>query len=98
MKKKGTWIYLVVFALLTLMTWSPLGYGSYGSAKRFFGMPDWAVIALLAATVLFVLQWYFLFFSGLALDEEEMDETLTSLKNISEDAESVAVSRKDNWR
>lgn len=94
MKKKGTWIYLVVFALLTLMTWSPLGYGSYGPANRIFGMPDWAVIALLAGTVLFFLEWIFLFFSGLALDDEEVSERVFRLKSAEDDEINESVSKR----
>ncbi len=94
MKKKGTWMYLAVFALLTMMTWSPLGYGSLGPAERIFGMPDWVVIALLVAVVLFVLEWIFLFASGLALDDEEMDEILYRLKSVADDEVNDFVTRR----
>jgi uncharacterized membrane protein YhdT len=94
MKKKKTRMYLAVFTLLTLMTWSPLGYGSHGPTERIFGMPDWAVIALLAAVVLFVLEWYFLFFSGLAIDDKEIDETLASLKSDQDDAMNDSVAKR----
>lgn len=94
MKKTGTWMYLAVFALLTMMTWSPLGYGSFGPAERIFGMPDWVVIALLVAVVLFALEWMFLFASGLALDDEEMDDILYRLKSVDDDELNDFVTRR----
>ncbi|GAB4264931.1 MAG: hypothetical protein Kow0092_16910 [Deferrisomatales bacterium] len=77
---------LAAFAVLTLMTWSPLGYGTYGDVPRVLGMPQWAVVALGAAVVLFCLEWLFLFRSGLALRDEEMEDILPRLKTP--DAES----------
>ncbi|MDW7709724.1 MAG: hypothetical protein SCH98_04555 [Deferrisomatales bacterium] len=81
-KPQSSWrgLFLLAFAVLTLMTWSPLGYGSYGPPQRVFGVPDWVVIALAAGVVLFVLQWIYLFHSGLALGDEDMERILSRLK------------------
>lgn len=81
MKKKATRIYLALFALLTVMCWSPFGYGTYGPPTTTFGMPTWTVIALAAGTVLFALEWFFLFASGLALEDEEVSEIVTRLRS-----------------
>jgi hypothetical protein len=79
--------FLLAFAVLTLMTWSPLGYGSYGPASRILGIPDWTVVALLAGALLFVLQWIFLFHSGLALGDEELPGILQRLKEEQQERE-----------
>lgn len=72
-------LFLAAFLLLTPLVWSPLGYGSYGPASRFLGLPSWAVVALAASAVLFALEWYFLFGSGQALSDEDMGEVLRDL-------------------
>lgn len=94
MKKKSTRIYMAVFTVLTVMTWSPLGYGSYGTASRIFGMPEWAVTALLAGVVLFALEWFFLFFSGRALDDKDVDELIWILKSTQEETGNEPVVRR----
>lgn len=86
MKNKGTLAYLAIFAVLTWMTWSPLGYGSYGEPGRTFGMPTWAVIALLAGAALFVVEWIFLFYSGLALEDEEVREIVVEISRVEDDS------------
>ncbi len=94
MKKKGTWVYLALFALLTIMCWSPYGYGSYGPAERTFGMPTWTVVALAAGTLLFILEWIFLFFSGLALEDEEVSELVASLRSAQDDSVNDSASKR----
>ncbi|MEW6490209.1 MAG: DUF997 domain-containing protein [Thermodesulfobacteriota bacterium] len=73
-------LFLAAFLILTPLVWSPLGYGSYGPASRWLGMPSWAVVALGASALLFALEWYFLFRSGQALEDEEMSDLLRDLQ------------------
>lgn len=75
--------FLTAFLILTPLVWSPLGYGSYGPATRWLGMPSWAVVALVASAVLFVLEWYFLFGSGQALSDEDMADVLRDIQAAS---------------
>jgi len=73
-------LFLGAFAVLTGVVWSPLGYGSYGPAGRVFGVPSWAAVALIAAAVLFALEWVYLFNSRLALSDRELSGVLSALR------------------
>ncbi len=83
MKKRGApllkWAFVLAFLVLTFFTWCPVGYGSYGPVARVFGIPSWAAIALALAAVLFVLEWIYLFFTGLAITDEEVARTVAEL-------------------
>ena len=77
-------VFLFVFLVLTVLCWSPVGYGSYGEVGLIMSMPSWAFILLLIGAVLFVMEWGFLFFSDLALYDEDlqpiMDELLKTIQ------------------
>uniref|UniRef100_A0A7C4RM27 DUF997 family protein n=1 Tax=Desulfatirhabdium butyrativorans TaxID=340467 RepID=A0A7C4RM27_9BACT len=75
-------IWVVVLWILAVLTWCPLGYGSYGAVDRLFGMPVWAAVALIIGAVLFLVEWYFLFRSGYALDD---DKLFAALKDLQQD-------------
>ncbi len=75
-------IWAVVLWILAVLTWVPIGYGSYGAVDRLFGMPVWAAIALLIGAVLFLVEWVFLFYSGHALDDEKL---FAALKDLQQD-------------
>jgi len=82
-QKSGPWVnraFLLAFLVLTFFTWCPVGYGSYGPVGRVFGIPSWAAIALALAAVLFVLEWIYLFFTGLAITDEEVARTVAELE------------------
>jgi uncharacterized membrane protein len=81
-KKKNT-LFLIVFLVLTVFCWCPIGYGSYGEVGLIMGMPSWAFIMLLIGAVLFVIEWVYLFWTDLALYDDDLDEILDALKAIS---------------
>ena len=87
-QKSGTWqnrAFVFAFLVLTLLCWCPLGYGSYGHAPRFLGIPSWAVLALALGAVLFVLEWIYLFHSRLAMDDEELPGIISALEAMDTD-------------
>ena len=84
-QKSGTWqnrAFVFAFLVLTLLCWCPLGYGSYGHAPRFLGIPSWAVLALALGDVLFVLEWVYLFHTPLAMNDEELPDIISQLKTV----------------
>jgi len=46
------------------------------------GMPSWAVIMLGIGAVLFVIEWIYLFWTDLALYDEDLDEIMDALGSI----------------
>lgn len=80
-KKKNT-LFLIVFLVLTVFCWCPIGYGSYGEVGLIMGMPSWAFIMLMMGAVLFVIEWVYLFWTDLALYDDDLDEILDALKAI----------------
>jgi len=87
-QKSGTWqnrAFLLAFLVLTLLCWCPLGYGSYGPATRFLGIPSWAVLALALGIVLFVVEWIYLFHTGLAMNDEELPDIISQLETVDTD-------------
>ncbi len=74
-------VFMVIFWVLAILTWCPIGYGSYGTVSRYFGMPSWAAIALLIGAVLFILEWIYLFHTDLALTDEKLATILKALEN-----------------
>ena len=78
-KGKNT-IYVVIFSIFTLFTWCPLGYGQYGPVGRIMGMPSWAALALLIGFIFFIVEWFYLFYSGQALDDAELNNILIELR------------------
>lgn len=81
-KKKNT-LFLIVFLVLTVFCWCPIGYGSYGEVGLIMGMPSWAFIMLVIGAVLFVIEWIYLFWTDLALYDDDLDEILDALKAVS---------------
>ncbi len=95
-QKSGLWLnraFVLAFLVLTFFTWCPVGYGSYGPVGRVFGIPSWAAIALALAAVLFVLEWIYLFFTGLAMTDDELPGILSELEKAGADS---ADSAKEN--
>lgn len=78
-KNKKTF-FLIVFLVLTVFCWCPIGYGSYGEVGLIMGMPSWAFIMLLIGAVLFVIEWIYLFWTDLALYDEDLEEIMAALK------------------
>ena len=78
----STRAFLLGFLLLTSLCWCPWAYGTLGG--RVLGIPTWAVVAYGVATALFVLEWIFLFFSGLAISDEKMASTIRQLEAAGE--------------
>jgi hypothetical protein len=84
-QKTGTWqnrAFIFAFLVLTLLCWCPLGYGHYGPVERIFGIPSWAVMAFGFATVLFVLEWIYLFRTPLAINDEELPGIVAQLESV----------------
>ena len=79
-KKKKNALFLVVFLVLTVLCWCPIGYGSYGQVGVIMGMPSWAFIMLVIGAVLFVIEWIYLFYTDLALYDHELEEIMDALK------------------
>jgi len=77
--------YVFGFLVLTWLCWCPLGYGAYGGVRFFFGIPFWAVLALAFGAALFVLEWIYLFFSGLAMNDEELSDIISQLETVDTD-------------
>ncbi|MDZ7616295.1 MAG: hypothetical protein U1E05_04780, partial [Patescibacteria group bacterium] len=83
--RTSTWrnrAFVFGFCVLTLLCWSPAGYGTYGPAERLLGVPDWAGVALGWAARLFVLEWVYLFRSSLAMNDGELPEILSQLRAV----------------
>ena len=74
--------FVSAFLVLTLLCWCPLGYGTYGHAPRFLGVPSWAVLALALSAVLFVLEWIYLFHTQMAINDEELPDIISQLETV----------------
>ncbi|MBC2704508.1 DUF997 domain-containing protein [Desulfobacula sp.] len=77
-KKKNT-LFLSLFLILTVLCWCPIGYGSYGEVGLIMGMPSWAFIMLVIGAVLFIIEWIYLFWTDLALYDEDLEEIIDAL-------------------
>ena len=87
-KKSSAWtrrIFIIAFLVLTFFCWCPLLYGSYGPADRILGVPSWAVFATLFGIVLFVLEWIYLFVSGMTMTDEEVPDIVSELTAVNTD-------------
>ncbi len=87
-KKSSAWtrrIFIIAFLALTFFCWCPLLYGSYGLADRIMGVPSWAVLAAVFGIVLFVLEWIYLFVSGMAMTDEDLPEIVSELTAVNTD-------------
>ncbi len=82
---RGAWqnrAFILAFLVLTLLCWCPLGYGSYGPVSRWLGVPYWAVLALVVAAVLFVVEWIYLFRTPMAMNDEELPDVISQLQAV----------------
>ncbi len=87
-RRTSTWqnrAFVLAFLVLTLFCWCPLGYGTYGEVRRFFGIPSWAVLALVLGAVLFVLEWVYLFHTRLAMSDQDLPEVIAQLRAVDTD-------------
>jgi uncharacterized membrane protein YhdT len=82
--KRKNAVFLFVFLVLTVLCWCPVGYGSYGEVGSIMGMPSWAFIMLLIGTVLFVIEWGYLFFSDLVLYDEDLEGIMEALSKTND--------------
>ncbi|WP_300456917.1 DUF997 domain-containing protein [Desulfobacula sp.] len=78
--KKKNLIFLILFLVLTVFCWCPIGYGSYGKVGLIMGMPSWAFYMLVIGAVLFVIEWVYLFYTDLALYDEDLEEIMMALE------------------
>ena len=87
-KKSSAWtrrVFIIAFLVLTFLCWCPLFYGSYGPADRILGVPLWAVWAAVFGIVLFVLEWIYLFVSGMAMTDDDLPDIVSELKAVGND-------------
>ncbi len=86
MKKKScVWtrrIFIIAFLALTFFCWCPYFYGSYGPADRILGVPSWAVFAAVFGIVLFILEWIYLFVTGMAMTDEDLPDIVSELTAV----------------
>jgi len=75
--------FVLAFIVLTSLCWCPWAYGTV--TGRVFAIPTWAVLAYVFAAALFVLEWIFLFLSGLAVSDERLPTIVAELKEVESD-------------
>ncbi|BBO86212.1 hypothetical protein DSCO28_67780 [Desulfosarcina ovata subsp. sediminis] len=83
MKDGSVWkrrVFLAVFCVLTVFCWCPIGYGSYGPASLVWGMPNWAVTALLIGVFMFFLEMFYLFGTRLTLNDDQLPDVIKALR------------------
>ena len=68
--------------VLTFFCWCPIFYGSYGAAKRVFGVPVWAVAAAGFGVALFALEWVYLFATRITISDEEVDGIVSEIAQV----------------
>lgn len=73
-------VFLVVFAVFTLLCWCPIGYGAYGTPTLIWGMPSWAVTALLIGAIMFAVEMVYLFGTRLALTDDQLPDIVQKIK------------------
>ena len=94
-QENGRWknrAFVFAFLVLTLLCWCPLGYGSYGAVPRVFGIPSWAVTALALGAVLFFVEWIYLFYTRLAMNDDELPDIISQLETV--DIDNSAASKE----
>jgi len=85
-RKKRVWgkrAFIAGFIILTSLCWCPWAYGHI--TGRTLAIPTWAVGAYICATALFVLEWVFLFISGLAVSDEDLPGIISDLEAVGAD-------------
>jgi len=75
--------YVIAFIVLTSLCWCPWAYGFV--TGRAGAIPGWAVLAYVFASGLFVLEWVFLFFSHLAVNDEDLPRIISQLEAVGGD-------------
>ncbi len=86
--KKSVWgkrAFIAGFVILTSLCWCPWAYGHI--TGRTLSIPTWAIGAYICAAALFVLEWAFLFVSGMAISDEDLPKIISDLKAVSDDGE-----------
>ena len=83
--------FVIAFVVLTSLCWCPWAYGTV--TGRTLAIPTWAALAYGFAAMLFVLEWIFLFHSGLAVSDEALPGIIADLKAV--DVESPAPAEED---
>jgi len=81
------WAFLVGFVILTSLCWCPWAYGTLRG--KALDIPIWAVLAYVFAAALFVLEWVFLFLSGLAVTDEDLRRISGELESMDSDDSSA---------
>lgn len=81
-KRNKNLCFIIVFLVLTVLCWCPIGYGSYGEVPLIYGMPSWAFFMLVIGAVLFAIEWVYLFKTDLALYDKDMDAIMDDLRKI----------------
>ena len=85
-RKKSVWgkrAFIAGFIILTSLCWCPWAYGHI--TGRTLAIPTWAVWAYICAAALFVLEWVFLFASGLAVSDEDLPGIISDLEAVGDD-------------
>jgi hypothetical protein len=59
-----------------------LGYGVYGPVVRILGIPYWAVLALVWAAILCLLQWIYLFRTPWSMSDEQLPDLMAQLEAV----------------
>jgi len=80
---RGKRAFIAGFVILTSLCWCPWAYGHI--TGRALAIPAWAVGAYICAAALFVLEWIFLFFSGMAVNDEQMKQIISDLEAVGSD-------------
>jgi len=86
-RKKSAWpkrAFVLAFIVLTSLCWCPWAYGTV--TGRVLAIPSWAVLAYVFAAALFVLEWGFLFLSGMAVSDEDLPGILSELEAAADDS------------
>ncbi|MDP6634856.1 MAG: DUF997 domain-containing protein [Phycisphaerae bacterium] len=87
-RKKSVWgkrAFIIGFIILTSLCWCPWAYGHI--TGQTLSIPTWAVGAYICAAALFVLEWVFLFVSGLAVSDEDLPGIISDLEAVDADGE-----------
>jgi len=93
-KTKRAWsgrAFIIGFVILTSLCWCPWAYGTV--TGQTLAIPTWAVLAYVFAAALFVLEWVFLFVSGLAVSDEDLRHIVSELEAV--DSDDPAVAKED---
>ena len=75
--------FIIAFIVLTSLCWCPWAYGTV--TGRTLAIPSWAVLAYIFAVALIVLEWVFLFLSGLAVNDDELPGIVSELEAVAAD-------------